>query len=460
MKYQPHDYQKECINFMHSRDNSGLYLDMGLGKTSIVLQAILDNMYDRLEVKRTIVIAPKRVALIAWPAELKKWDAFRNIPYTVLHGKDKLKNLLRNRRLYIINYDGLPWLLKQYQDKKLCKALPKFDMLVLDESTFVKNTSTKRYKIIKALFGQVKKKVLLTGTPAPNSLLDLYGQINIIAPDLLGKSFESYKNHYFFADDWNGYRWLLRQGSKKLIADRIAPLVKVMKAKDYLDMKEFRLNTIECALPANVTADYKQLEKEFFVELDTGAEVEAFNSAALAMKLRQFTQGFVYHEGGEVSTIHKVKIEALKELIEGANGKPILCAIQFKHEVEMIREALKKDIPAMYSGTSDKQGQINIDAWNKGELPLLLANPQSISHGLNLQDGGNLIVWFGITWSLEQYDQLIGRLHRQGQKEGVIVHHLIMKDTIDEAVMSALKDKSKGQAALISALKAYRENSQ
>lgn len=459
MIFTPHDYQKECIDFLQENNSAALLLDMGLGKTAIVLQTIHDNMFSSFDTRRTIVIAPKNVALITWPNEINKWKQFRDISFTVLHGPNKDSKVLQKKDLYIINYEGLPWLASCYKDRETRKRLPRFDMVVVDESTYIKNRSSQRNRFCRALFGEVKRKVLLTGTPSPNGMLDLFGQYDFVAPGLLARNQTSYQKAYFVPPSSMSpsRKWKLRAGVKEIIAAKIAPLSKVLKEEDVLPRDTARHNTILCELPAKARKEYQRLEDEFFVELEAGGQVEVFNAASLAMKLRQYIQGFLYDpESGTALQANTIKAEALKELVESLNGRPLLCAIQFQHEVDMLRRVFGYQIPALYSKTTSKEQARIIEAWNHGDEPLLLGHPASGGIGLNLQDGGSTMCWYSHTWDLQHYLQFNARIDRQGQKHTVTNHHLVMKDTIEEVIVEALARKEEDQTSFVDVLRNYR----
>lgn len=458
-EFTPHPYQQECIEFLAEVPRAGLLLDMGLGKTAIVLSSIHDFMFSSFDTRRTLVIAPKNVALIAWPGELEKWDQFKAINYTVLHGPEKDERIRTRQDLYIINYDGLKWLVKQYLKASIRPFLPRFDCVVIDESTFIKNGGAKRSQIIKALLAGVPRMILLTGTPAPNGLIDLYGQMDLIKPGMLARTLTSYRDSYFLAPNVNGgqRKWLPRRGTKDIIAGKMAPFVKVMKEVDVLPRDAAVDNLIYCDLPDKYRGEYNRLEKEFFLQLDNGVGVEAFNASSLSMKLRQYVQGFLYapEQGGAVK-VNTVKLDVLVELLEGNGGRPILCAIQFKHEVALIRERLKYRVPALYGETTEKEARDNIAAWSNGDVPLLLAHPKSGGIGLNLQEGGSTIVWLAQTWDAQDYDQTNARIDRQGQPEPVVIHNIVMRDTVDELIVSARTKKILDQGALMDAIQEYR----
>lgn len=462
------DYQKAALKWMLETPKSYLALDMGLGKTLITLEWI-KALTKEHGVKGVLVLAPLRTIHSTWPEEIKKWTP--ELTYTVLHGADKLTNLQKDVDIYLMNYEGLPWLLDNL--KRLFRksgAVP-FRGLVIDEGSMVKSGSTKRFKILKTLCEVFPIwRTILSGTPAPNSLLDLWSQYYILDGGArLGQFVTHFKSRFFFQVDRMGFVWALRPGANTLIYKEIEDITYRLDSEDYLDLPDRIDNVLEIELPKKSMTLYKKLEKEFFLELENAEDLEVFNAASLSMKLRQVVQGGVYTgtkvgnnlylnpEGKEVKVnpherLHKAKLNVLKALVEEANGQGILCAIQFKFELEMIRE-LYPDVAVIAGGCSAIESAKHIKAWNAGELPLLVCHPSSISHGVNLQSGSHILLWYSLTWSLEQYLQLNKRLHRFGQKNVVVVHHLVAKGTVDERVMAALKAKFKGQKALLDYLK-------
>ena len=455
--FTPLDYQAEDIQFLLDTPCAALLYWMGLGKTATLLSALDDLMFNQFTVKKTLVLGPKNVIRATWPDEVDKWAEFRAMTYAVLHGKDKDQLLMRDTDLYFINYEGLKWLYNKYQDKTLRGRLPYFDMVVADESTRIKNATSKTSKYCKALFGNVPRKVDLTGTIAPNGYIDLFGQMDFLQPGLLAKNITGYRNAYFLppAEGNPSKKYVLRSGVKDIIANKIAPYVRV-RGKDCIKQKDPVLNTIYCDLPEKEMKQYEKMEKDFYLELEDGGSLDIFSAGTLSMKLRQFIQGFVYDtENGTVHDVNRIKALALKELVESLNGQPLLCGIQFQYEVDMLRKVFGYRVPAMYSPTSDKEEMENIRMWNRGEIKLLLMHPQSGGIGLNLQAGGSDVLWFSQTWNLEHYQQMNARIDRLGQKDGVIIHHLVMRDTVDEVIVDVLKHKAKEQSELLTAIELY-----
>ncbi len=471
LDYHPamREYQAEALKWMLKTPQSYLALDMGLGKTLITIEWI-KYLISNEGVKGILVLAPIRTIHSTWPDELKKWAP--ELTYTILHGKDKTESLGKDVDVYLMNYEGLPWLFdglkRQFRNTK---KIP-FRGLVIDEGSMVKSSTTKRFKILKKLCEVFPKwRTILSGTPAPNSLLDLWSQYYLLDGGArLGQFITHFKSKYFYQVDRMGFVWSLRAGADELIHESISDITYRLDSEDYLELPDRIDNIIKVDLPKKTMALYKSLEKDFFLELENSEEnMEVFNAASLSMKLRQTVQGAIYTgvklennkyltpDGKEVRAnpyeiLHQAKIKVLKDLVEEANGQGILCAIQFKFELDMILKVFP-NTPVIAGGCSATDAAKYIKQWNNGELPLLLCHPASISHGVNLQAGSHIMLWFGLTWSLEQYLQLNKRLHRFGQKNVVVVHHLVARGTIDERVMTALKNKFKGQKALLDYLK-------
>jgi SNF2 family DNA or RNA helicase len=454
MKYKPHAYQKRAIRWVLQNPAAGLLLDVGMGKTSIVLSAI-KILIEKDVISRVLIIAPLHVCHRVWPNEIEKWDLFKDLTYTVLHGNDKAERLKDDVDIFIINPEGMKWLEQQ-------RGWKWPDMLVVDESSRFKNTRTVRFKIIKPKLGQFDRRVIMTGTPIPNGLLDLFGQLYIL--DLgkrLGQYITHYRNRYFVPSGFMGYQWKPLPEAESIIHDKIGDICMRLEAADYLEMPKKIVTDIELDLPAKARRTYDKLEREFIVQLD-GQDVAAFNAAALSTKLRQVGNGAVYsltkEERGSSKykyvKVHDEKMDALESLIEEI-GQPVIIAYEFKHDLARILERYP-DAGVIGKGAPKRKVAAAIDAWNRGELPILVVYPGSAGHGLNLQEGGNHMIWFGLTWNLEYYDQLIGRLYRQGQKNTVMVYHLIIKDSLDQAVLAALKKKGRTQKALLDAVKKWR----
>ena len=398
---------------------------------------------------KVLVIAPLRVAEDTWSTEIEKWDHLKELKLSKVIGKprERIKAMSAAANIYVTNRENVEWLVNNYY-----KTWP-FDMCVIDELSSFKSPKSNRFKALRKVRAYFKWIVGLTGTPAPNSLIDLWPQLYLLdGGRRLGRTLTGYREQYFSPGASNGYivyKWNLRKGAQEAIKAKIGDICISMMAKDYLDIPERIDNFINITLPPSANNIYETLEKELIYEIGNEA-ITAANAAVLTNKLLQMANGAIYTENKEVIEIHKEKLKALLEIIEAANGKPILIFYNFKHDFNRIVSFLKsKKLTAVGLG-----GPEDIKRWNNGEIPILVVHPASAGHGLNLQYGGNIIVWFGLTWSLELYQQANARLHRQGQKESVIIHHLVCKNTVDEDVMKALSNKEISQAMLLEAVKA------
>lgn len=449
-----HKYQVACVNHIISHPFCGVFLEMGLGKTATTLTAINDLIYDYLDINSVLVIAPKRVAESVWEEEAKNWEHLKNLTFSKIIGSQQQRISALNKKadIHIISRDNVAWMCAYYGGSKL-----PFDMIVIDELSSFKSYKSQRWKALKLAQPYFKRFVGLTGTPAPNSLIDLWPQIYLMDRGTrLGKTITAYRNMYFRPGQTNGnvvYNYNLLNGSEQLIHEKIVDICISMKSEDYLQMPMRTDNFIKLRLPENIKKQYDEFEKEKVIELFSqdikeGVEVSVLNAAALSNKLLQFANGAIYDENRNVYNIHDVKLEALKELIEDANGKSVFIAWSYQHDRDRIMEYLKS-----YKPRELKKPQDIID-WNQGKIQVMLAHPASAGHGLNLQAGGSIIIWFGLTWSLELYQQFNARLYRQGQKEHVIIHHLVMQGTHDEDVLKALKQKDKKQNSLMESIKA------
>lgn len=453
MKYAPHEYQKYAIDYIETHPIAAVLLDMGLGKTSITLTAISDLLFDSFEVHKVLVIAPLRVAQETWTAEADKWDHLQNLVCSVAVGSeaDRKAALMRKADIYIINRENVQWLIED-------SGIPfDYDMVVIDELSSFKSYQAKRFRSLLKVRPLVKRMVGLTGTPSSNGLMDLWAEFRIL--DLgkrLGRFITHYRNAFFQPDKRNGqvvFSYKPLPGAEEKIYDAISDITISMKAADHLQMPECVMNEVKVTLSEKERKTYDSMKSELVVSLGD-EEIDAGNAAALANKLSQMANGAVYGEDKRVFPVHDRKLDALEDLIEAANGKSVLVAYWFKHDLERIAERLhKRHIPFRLLDDSE-----SIRRWNGGELPVALIHPASAGHGLNLQAGGSTLVWFGLTWSLELYQQTNARLWRQGQKaDTVVIHHIIAKDTIDERILSALHRKEKTQTALIDAVKANLE---
>jgi len=427
-------------------------VDMGLGKTITTLTAI-DILLFLGDVAKVLVIAPLRVAEDTWSAEIDKWDHLSHLKISKVLGtsKQRIQAMNKPADIYITNRENVTWLVKEYFDKW------PFDMCIIDELSSFKSAKADRFRSLKKVRPYFKKVVGLTGTPAPNSLIDLWPQLYLLDGGArLGKTITGFKQQYFRPGRQNGYivyDWKLQDGSEDAIYKKIDDICISMKSEDYLNIPERIDNIISVNLSDKTKLVYKKLEKDLVLELGDD-DITAANAAVLTNKLLQISNGAIYSEDKSVVEIHEEKLKVLLDLIEAANGKPVLVFYSFRHDYDRIVKYLKaKKLKAI--GLKDSS---DIKKWNDGEIPILLVHPASAGHGLNLQYGGNIIIWFGLTWSLELYQQANARLHRQGQKEVVVVHHIVCKNTVDEDVMRALGNKEINQSALLEAVKARIKN--
>lgn len=449
MRYNPHNYQKYAISYIEKHPIAAVILEMGLGKTSITLSAIRNLMFDSFVVSKVLVIAPLRVAKFGWSDEIKKWDHLRTIRYSVAVGSEseRLKALSEKADIYIINRENVQWLVED-------SGIPfDFDMVVIDELSSFKNYQTKRFKALMKVRPNVKRIVGLTGTPSSNGLMDLYAEFRLLdMGERLGRFIGQYRNTYFTPDKKNGqiiYSYKPLPFAENEIYRKISDITISMKSDDYLEMPELISSETAVHLSEKEQKKYDELKKELVLQISDD-EITAANAAALSNKLVQMANGAVYSDDEKVVEIHSRKLDALEDLIESANGKPLLIAYWFKHDLKRISERLtEKSIPFQILNSEE-----SIRRWNKRELSVALIHPASAGHGLNLQSGGSTIVWFSLTWSLELYQQTNARLYRQGQKDTVIIQHIITKGTIDEQILKALEKKDTTQQALMSAVKA------
>ena len=450
MKYNPHEYQTFATNFILEHPVSAILLDMGLGKSVITLTAIQSLMRDSFEVHRVLVIAPLRVATQTWPSELEKWEHLHDLTYAVAVGTEAERRyqLRRNVDIHIINRENIKWLIED-------SGLPfNYDMVVIDELSSFKSHQAKRFKALMKVRPTVKRIVGLTGTPSSNGLMDLWAEYKLLdMGERLGRFIGGYRGRFFTPDKRNQqivFSYKPLPGAEEHIYRLVSDITISMKSTDYLKMPECAINEVPVMLSENETELYRTMKNDLILNMDDG-DVDAVNAAALAGKLSQMANGAVYDENGKTVHIHDRKLDALEDLIEAANGKPVLVAYWFKHDLERIEEKLHKlHIPFSKLDTS-----ASITRWNNGELPVALVHPASAGHGLNLQSGGSTIIWFGLTWSLELYQQTNARLWRQGQTAStVVIHHIITTSTIDRDIMAALRRKDRTQSALIAAVKA------
>lgn len=440
-----HEFQNYGVDFIINKPISALMLECGLGKTITTLTAVSDLMYDYFEISKALIIAPLRVALTVWKQECNKWEQLKYLRCSIAVGSvsEREKALQSDADVYIINRENVEWLVKNYPFD--------FDMVVVDELSSFKSHQSKRFRALRKVRPKVDRIVGLTGTPAPNGLMDLWAEINLLdMGERLGRYITRYRDEYFKPDKRNGaivYSYKPLPDAEERIYEKISDICVSMKAADYLEMPERVDNIVEVCMSDKETAMYKRLEKEMLLPFADG-DIDAVNAASLSNKLLQLANGAVYDENGKVREIHSRKLEALEDLIEAANGKPVLVYYIYKHDRDRISERFN---------AREIKDDKDISEWNAGKIQLAIAHPASCGHGLNLQSGGSTIVWFGLTWSLELYQQANARLYRQGQKNTVVVHHIITKGTVDEKVMTALKNKDIGQASLMEAIKARIE---
>jgi len=445
MKFIPHDYQRYAAEFIITHPISALLLDMGLGKTSITLTAINDLLFDSFEIHKVLVVAPLRVARDTWSAEIEKWEHLKNLQYSVVVGpaQERLKALCTPADIYIINRENIQWLVEE------SGLTFDFDMAVIDELSSFKNHQSKRFKAFMKVRPKLKRIVGLTGTPASNGLMDLFAEFKLLdMGERLGRLIGQYRNAYFQPDKRNGmvvYSYKPLPVAEQRIYDKISDITISMKATDHLKMPELISAEYMVQLSENEKEKYDRLKKDLIFSTEDN-EVTAANAASLSNKLSQMANGAVYSDDGETVHIHDRKLDALEDIIESMNGRPLLVAYWFKHDLERIKKRFE---------IREIKSSEDISDWNSGKIPVALIHPASAGHGLNLQSGGSTLVWFGLTWSLELYQQTNARLWRQGQTaDTVVIQHIIAKSTIDEQIMKALKTKDTTQAALITAVKA------
>lgn len=443
MKYEPHEYQDYATRFILKHPAAAILLEMGLGKSVITLTAIFDLALDSFLVRKVLVIAPLRVARDTWPSEIQKWDHLKGLTYSVAIGTEVQRKaaLMQRAQVYLINRENVDWLVNK-------SGLPfDYDMVVIDELSSFKDNGSKRFKALRKVRPGVGRVVGLTGTPSSNSLMDLWAEIGLLdMGQRLGRYITRFRNDYFEPDKRNQqivFSYKPRPGAEEAIYKLISDITISMKNTDYLKLPDLVMNELPVRLSHKENEQYQIMKREMVLTLK-GREIDAVNAAALSGKLLQMANGAVYDEDKSVAHIHDRKLDALEDVIEAANGKPVLVAYWFKHDMERILHRF----PAERLDSA-----VSIRRWNEGEIPLAIIHPASAGHGLNLQAGGSTLVWFGLTWSLELYQQTNARLWRQGQRDTVVIHHIISKDTIDEDVMNALNRKDQTQTALIDAVR-------
>ena len=450
-------YQKDAVKLLISQGCGGLFLDPGLGKTSIALCAftILKNKGIN---RRLLVITPLRPMVATWPAELKKWKDFEGVTYAIIHGPDKEQMLDVEADVFLINPDAIAWLHSDGRWKRIGA-----DILCVDESTKFKNATSKRFKALRFMLNSFTRRWILTGTPTPNGLLDLFGQIYILDQgNALGRFVTHYRQTYFFPSGYGGYEWRPKLGSHDLIAAKINPMILRLKAEDWLEMPELIYKDIVVELPPAARKIYREVEDQFITEIQS-EKIVAANSAVAGGKCRQIANGAIYSgeplPGTGARTFHQIhttKLEALEDLVEELQGQPLLVLYEFEHDYQCMKKSFP-NAPVIGGGTSTKKSLEYIEAFNQGALPILIGHPASMGHGLNLQENCSRVCWYGLTWNLEYYDQAIRRVYRQGQKaQHVIVYRIVADDTLDETVIETLNSKDKTQAHFMQRLTTFK----
>ncbi len=444
MQYKPHDYQKYATGFILSNPIAAIFLSMGLGKSVITLTALFDLCLDSFLVRKVLVIGPLRVCQNTWPSEIKKWDHLEGLTYSVAVGseKERIAALSRRASVYIINRENVEWLIEK-------SGIPfDFDMVVIDELSSFKSHQAKRFKSLLKVRPYIKRIVGLTGTPSSNGLMDLWAQFRVLdMGERLGRYITRYRHSYFTPDKRNGdviFSYKPLPGAEDAIYEKISDITISMKSCDYLQLPECVINEVPVHMSEKEKAVYDSFREDMVASIK-GKEIDAANAAVLSGKLLQMANGAIYDEDKKSIVIHDRKLDALEDLIEGMNGRPVLVAYWYQHDADRIKSRFS---------VREIKSTRDIEDWNAGRIPVAIIHPASAGHGLNLQDGGSALIWFGLTWSLELYQQTNARLHRQGQKDTVIIHHIITAGTIDEEVMKALRRKERTQNSLIDAVKA------
>jgi len=454
LRFNPHDYQSFCIEYIKTHPVAALLLDMGLGKTVITLTALNNLIFDDLLVSKVLVIAPLRVSRDTWPAEVKKWDHLKDLDISVIVGDLRTRKaaVSASAQVYVINRENIKWLVEYYEKNGLRWD---FDCVVIDELSSFKNYQSQRFKWLRKVRPFVHRWIGLTGTPTSNGLMDLWAEIGILdGGERLGRFIGRFRESYFKPGSMNPstgvvFSYIPRPGAEEQIYDRISDITISMKALDYLQLPDCIYVNHEVEMNDQERRLYDQLKRDLIIPTDDG-DIDAANAASLSNKLLQMANGAVYDENKTPRFIHNRKLEMLEDLIESANGQPVLIAYWFKHDRTRIMEYLT----AAGYAVRDIRSSADINDWNSGSIPVALIHPASAGHGLNIQDGGHILIWFGLTWSLELYQQTNARLWRQGQKETVTIHHIVTKNTVDEDVLAALASKDVTQEKLIAAVKA------
>lgn len=449
MKYIPHDYQIRAKQWVIDRPKTGLFLPMGAGKSVITLTAIDELMYDYMTTRRVLVIAPIRVAASTWPSEIKKWDHTKHLRYSCILGTkaQRIAAMKQEADIYLINRENVTWLVDYWREKW------PYDMVVIDELSGFKNPAAKRFKALRKVTPFIDRFIGLTGTPTPKGLPDLWSQVYLMDRGTrLGKTLGDFRRNYLIPLKHNGYivyEWGLQQGAKEHIFSRISDICMSLKIEDYLKLPDCQYLDQKIELSASLRQRYTTFKQEKILQLTEGGVITASNAGVISGKLLQFTAGAVYDEEHEVQLIHDLKLDQLEDLMEAANGEPVMVFYYFKHDYDRIYNRFKDRL-----SIRSINGQKDVEDWNAGKIDMLLVHPASVGHGLNLQAGGSIIVWFTLpNWNLELYLQANARLHRQGQKNAVRVYHIVISDTVDDAMVRSLVEKNVTQSALIEALK-------
>jgi SNF2 family DNA or RNA helicase len=461
MKFVPHKYQHHALTWLIERtiiegkSGAGLLLDPGLGKTPTSL-LWLRSLSMIGAGSRTLVIAPLRVIYSVWPKEIAKWEQFQHLEHSIIHGSvsKRLAALSTPADIHLINPAGIPWLKNVFENR----AVP-YDNLIIDESSTFKNWGNVSTKALRKLAPKFKRRIIMTGTPSPNSLQDLFAQIFMVdLGETLGTSISKFRTRYFDRGGFGGYSWIPKPGAKQAIEAAIAPLVMRLSEEDHLDLPDKLINDVWVDLPKDVLKAYKKLEREMFLELETGKDLTPVNSGSKYTSCKQLANGGVYDEDHAMHHIHTAKIEAIKEIVDELQGKPVLIAFQFRHDLERLKHAFH-GIQSIDGSTKGNDADKLIDMWNAGQLKWLAVQPQSLSHGVNMQAGpGRDVVWLGLTDDLEVYLQLNKRIHRQGVTGQVRIHRILARSTVDHAMVDRTESKDNYQKSLLEALNSYRKN--
>ena len=450
MQYTPHTYQTRLKDFIIANRYAFLTVDMGLGKTVTTLTAIQELIEDYCETDRVLVIAPKSVAENTWTGECAKWDHLAHLRVSVVMGTEaqRIRALTMPADIYVINRDNVQWLV----DSSI--GWP-FDTVIIDESSSFKNPQARRFKALRKVRPRIRRMILLTGTPSPNGYMDLWAQMWLIdMGKRLGRTLGAFRTRYFKPGRSNGhvvYDWILQPGAGDQISEKIQDVTVSLKAEDWLEVPDLIETDIRIALSPTESKAYRDFERDQLMSLD-GKDIEAVTAAALTNKLLQFTGGAMYDTEHGWHTTNDAKLRALEDIIETAGEEPVLVFYQFKHELARLQERFKALQPVTFSGEPD-----TLKAWNEGKIRLLLCQPASVQYGLNMQNGGHILVWYTPTWNLEQYQQANARLHRQGQERPVLCYRLICEGTIDNRVIAAISTKDSAQESLLAQIRAMRE---